>query len=89
MPVDDIDSNNSELARAVADLACSRERFALSMGALEQKITRTFDWREWVRRRPGMTRPWPLPWGPFWDGGTETYTGSNEKIRHHFQGDET
>jgi hypothetical protein len=65
MPVDDIDSNNSELARAVADLACSRERFALSMGALEQKITRTFDWREWVRRRPGMTLALAFALGAF------------------------
>jgi hypothetical protein len=24
------------------------------MGVLEHEITRALDWREWVRRRPGM-----------------------------------
>jgi hypothetical protein len=55
MSPEHVDSDEAKLARAVADLACSRERFALSMGALEHEITRTFDWREWVRRKPGMT----------------------------------
>lgn len=30
-----------------------REQFVASMGVLEREVTRTLDWREWVRRRPG------------------------------------
>ena len=43
----------SEITRASADLDSSRESFVLSMGALEREVTRTLDWRDWVRRRPG------------------------------------
>jgi hypothetical protein len=51
---DPVNSNDAKLARAVAELACSRERLASSMEALEQEITRATDWREWVRRKPGV-----------------------------------
>jgi hypothetical protein len=43
----------SELVCAASDLIHAREQFVVSMGALEQEIKRTFDWREWVRSRPG------------------------------------
>jgi len=43
----------SELLRAASDLVHTREQFVASMGALEEEIKRTFDWREWVRSRPG------------------------------------
>ncbi len=42
-----------ELAQASADLVRARDRAALSLSALEREVTRAFDWREWVRRRPG------------------------------------
>ncbi len=45
---------DSELTRANADLERTRERFVVSMGELEHEVTRTLDWREWVRRKPGM-----------------------------------
>jgi hypothetical protein len=43
-----------ELDLAAAELVRRRESLALSMSALELEIDRTFDWREWVRRKPGM-----------------------------------
>jgi hypothetical protein len=43
-----------ELARADANLDHTREQFVASMGALEREIARDLDWREWVRRKPGM-----------------------------------
>jgi hypothetical protein len=43
---------DSQLMRAGVDIAQMRDRFVLSMGALEHEIGRTFDWREWVRRKP-------------------------------------
>jgi hypothetical protein len=46
--------NDSELDLAAAELVRRRESLALSMSALELEIDRTFDWREWVRRKPGM-----------------------------------
>lgn len=42
---------DADLTRAGAELAHTREQFVQSMGVLEQEITRTLDWREWVRRR--------------------------------------
>jgi hypothetical protein len=42
-----------ELMRATAELTHKRDQFVLAMGALEQEIKRTLDWRAWVRRRPG------------------------------------
>jgi hypothetical protein len=44
-----------ELAQAAAELALARDRATLSLGALEREVTRSFDWREWVRRKPGTT----------------------------------
>jgi hypothetical protein len=45
--------HNDDVTRAVAELARSRDRFSLSMSALERGLARNFDWREWVRRKPG------------------------------------
>jgi len=53
MSADGHQANDSELVRAGAELDRARERVALSMSALEREIARAFDWREWVRRRPG------------------------------------
>lgn len=38
--------------RAEADIARTREALTQSVMALQQEISRTFDWREWVRRKP-------------------------------------
>jgi hypothetical protein len=45
--------NGLELAQATADLTRARDRAARSLTALEREVTRAFDWREWVRRKPG------------------------------------
>ena len=42
-----------ELAQANAELARARDRAVLSLSTLEREVRRTFDWREWVRRKPG------------------------------------
>ena len=53
MPTDKVEAMDAELACADAELDHIRDQFVVSMGALEREITRTLDWREWVRRRPG------------------------------------
>lgn len=42
------------LVRAEADLARTRQQVARSITDLQREITRTIDWREWVRRKPGL-----------------------------------
>ncbi len=44
--------NPGDLVRAGVDLDHAREKFVLSMTAVEREVTRLLDWREWVRRRP-------------------------------------
>lgn len=42
-----------ELVRlAEAEIAETRARVAAAVGALERELSRTLDWREWIRRRP-------------------------------------
>jgi hypothetical protein len=41
-----------EIVRAEADIARTREAVSLSVVALQKEISRTLDWREWVRQRP-------------------------------------
>lgn len=53
MPTDKVGAMNAEVACADAELDHRRDQFVASMGALEREVTRTLDWREWVRRRPG------------------------------------
>ena len=45
--------NAAGLARAVAELEEARDRFSLSVSALERGVARSFDWRAWVGRKPG------------------------------------
>jgi len=45
-------ARDPEILRAEAEIARTREAVALSVMALQREISRTFDWREWVRRRP-------------------------------------
>lgn len=42
------------LMRASQDLVRARDAFLVSMTALEHEITHSLDWRQWVRRRPGV-----------------------------------
>jgi len=53
MPSEQDPEGDAAVVRAVAELEDARDRFALSMTALERHVARTFDWREWVRRKPG------------------------------------
>jgi len=45
--------NDAGVARAVAELEEARDRFSLSVIALERGVARSIDWRAWVGRRPG------------------------------------
>ena len=45
---DDVDP---EILFAEAEIARAREAVAESITALEREISRTLDWREWMRRR--------------------------------------
>jgi len=52
MPAEHDPENNAAVARAVAELEDARDRFSLSMTALERGVARSFDWRAWVGRKP-------------------------------------
>jgi hypothetical protein len=54
VPTDQEQDKDAELARASAELDHTREQFVVSMSALEGEVTRTLDWRQWVRRKPGL-----------------------------------
>jgi hypothetical protein len=54
VPTDKEQEVDIQLVRAGAELASTREGFVLSLGALEREVSRTLDWREWVRGRPGV-----------------------------------
>lgn len=43
-----------ELVQAEAEIARTRERVSQSVMALRQAVAKRTDWREWVRRRPGL-----------------------------------
>jgi hypothetical protein len=54
VPTDTLEEMDSEVMRAAAQLDYTRDQFVLSMSALEREVTRTLDWRQWVRRRPDV-----------------------------------
>jgi hypothetical protein len=54
VPTDAEQDKDAELSRASAELDHTRERFVVSMSALEGEVTRTLDWRQWVQRKPGL-----------------------------------
>jgi hypothetical protein len=41
-----------EIVRAEADIARTREAVTRKVMALQQEISRTFEWSEWIRQRP-------------------------------------
>jgi ElaB/YqjD/DUF883 family membrane-anchored ribosome-binding protein len=49
------EDSDPSLARAQAEVAETREQVAHSMTELQQELARAIDWREWVRRKPGLT----------------------------------
>ena len=53
MPADHDRGSDAAVARAVAELEDARDKFSLSMTALERGIARSFHWRTWVGRKPG------------------------------------
>jgi hypothetical protein len=54
MPREPKQGRDTDLARASAELEGAREKFSLSMSAVEREVARTLDWRARVRRRPGL-----------------------------------
>jgi hypothetical protein len=53
MHVEGSQDDDSDVARAMAELTRARDKFSLSLSALERGVVRSVDWREWVRRKPG------------------------------------
>ena len=53
MPAEHDLANDAGVALAVAELEDARDRFSLSVSALERGVARSVDWRAWVGRRPG------------------------------------
>ena len=53
MPAESDLASDAGVALAVAELENARDRFSLSMTALERGVARSVDWRAWVGRRPG------------------------------------
>jgi len=53
-PDDDKDLNDydPEILRAEAEIARTRQAVASSVMALQRELSRTFNWREWVGRKP-------------------------------------
>jgi hypothetical protein len=52
MPAERAPEGDASVARAVAELEDARDRFSLSVSALERGVARSVDWRAWVGRRP-------------------------------------
>jgi len=55
MPAERPPERGLALAQATEELARARDRAVRSLTTLEREVKRTFDWREWVRRKPGTT----------------------------------
>ena len=59
MPADDNTGTTAQrdaaLFQAKADIVETRERLAHSVMALEQRMSRAVDWREWIRQWPGRS----------------------------------
>jgi hypothetical protein len=48
-------NEDTALARAEAEIERTRERLIASAMTLQRELGRASDWREWVRRKPGLT----------------------------------
>ncbi len=59
-------ARSPELVRAVRDIALARERVSQSVLALRDAVAKQTDWREWVRRHPGLFVAGPFALGLLW-----------------------
>ena len=57
---------STEMARVEADIARTRAEVSRSVSALRQAVARRTDWREWVRRHPGLFLGAAFALGFFW-----------------------
>jgi hypothetical protein len=66
-PVDEAAASRSpELARAEAEIARTREEVSRSVVALRRAVVNRTDWREWVRRNPGLYMAAAFALGLIW-----------------------
>ena len=47
-----VDSRDPALMRAETEIELARKQVARSVSELQREIARSFDWREWIRRKP-------------------------------------
>jgi hypothetical protein len=57
---------NPELLQAERDIALARERVSQSVMALRDAVVKQTDWREWVRRNPGLFMAAAFTVGVLW-----------------------
>jgi hypothetical protein len=69
------------IEQAEADLERSRARVAASVTALRNEVARRRDWRDWVRRRPGLFLAGALALGFLWGRGGDAHDDDNNKHR--------
>jgi hypothetical protein len=74
------DAPSDELARVEADIARTRDRVSRSVSALRQAMVDRTDWREWVRRRPGVFLAGAFVLGLAW--GLRRPSSLNRRARH-------
>lgn len=59
-------ARSPELVRAERDIALARERVSQSVLALRDAVAKQTDWREWVRRNPGLFMAGAFTLGLLW-----------------------
>ena len=79
-PTRTADPRSVELARVEADIARTRDRVSRSVTALRQAMVDRTDWREWVRRRPGVFLAGAFALGLVW--GLRRSPSLNGRVAH-------
>ena len=59
-------ARSPELVRAERDIALARERVSQSVLALRDAVAKQTDWRQWVRRNPGLFMAGAFALGLLW-----------------------
>ena len=59
-------ARSPELVRAERDIELARERVSQSVMALREAVAKQTDWREWVRRHPGLIMAGAFTLGLLW-----------------------
>ncbi len=75
-------ARSPELVRAERDIALARERVSQSVLALRDAVARQTDWREWVRRNPGLFMAGAFTLGLLWgarSGRRSARRGQNDR----------